>query len=127
VEIVCLRHTESANVVAAASGAMLDAPLTDAGRVQAREAVGLVGAVRRVYASSAVRALDTAAPIAAASGVDVVAVPALVEFGVGSRDGEVDAALRRETADVLHAWVVQGDLDRRVADGETWRCADWPR
>jgi broad specificity phosphatase PhoE len=118
-EIVCLRHAESANVLAGASGAMPDSALTAAGRLQAEAAARLVGPVRRVYASSAVRAVDTAAPIAAAAGVDVVAVPALAEFGVGSRDGEIDAALRRETADVLHAWVVEGNLDRRVADGET--------
>jgi broad specificity phosphatase PhoE len=118
-EIVCLRHAESANVLAGASGAMLDSPLTPAGRAQARAAAEAVGAVRAVYASAAVRAVETAAPIALAHGVDVVALPGLVEFGVGARDGEIDAALRRETADVLHAWVVEGDLDRRVGDGET--------
>lgn len=38
---------------------------------------------------------------------------------VGTREGVVDPGLRRETADVLRAWVVDGDLDRRVGDGES--------
>jgi alpha-ribazole phosphatase/probable phosphoglycerate mutase len=112
VEIVCLRHAESENVLTGASGAVSGAPLTARGRAQA---AGLDLAVDRAYASGAVRARQTAAAL----GVPVTVLPELAELGVGSRDGAIDAALRRETADALHAWVVTGDLDRRVADGES--------
>ena len=49
----------------------------------------------------------------------VTVLPQLAEMSIGRREGEIDAALREETAEVLRCWVVDGDLDRRVADGET--------
>jgi broad specificity phosphatase PhoE len=42
VEIVCLRHGESENVLAGASGAVPEASLTEHGRTQARAAGGAV-------------------------------------------------------------------------------------
>jgi broad specificity phosphatase PhoE len=113
VELVCLRHGESENVVAGASGQVPAAALTAAGREQVR-AVRLTG-ITHAYASATVRARQTAE----AFGVPVTELAGLGEVGVGSREGAVDAGLRRETADVLRAWVVDGDLDRRVGDGES--------
>lgn len=117
----CLRHGESTNVVAGASGALPTAPLTPLGREQARRAAPALTGIRTVYASTALRARQTAELL----GGTVVTRPELVEFGVGGREGEVDAGLRRETAEVLRARVVDGDLDRRVADGETGHEAVW--
>ena len=114
-EVMCLRHAESENVVAGASGALPMAPLTARGFRQAAAVAEVLGGIDRVYASSALRARQTAAAL----GVDVVARDELVEIGLGAREGSTDPALQRETADVLRAWVVDGDLDRRVADGET--------
>ena len=113
VDIVCLRHGESENVVAGASGQLPAAPLTAAGWEQAR-ALRLTG-ITHAYASATVRARQTAE----AFGVPVTELAGLAEVGVGSREGAVDAGLRRETADVLRAWVVDGELDRRVGDGES--------
>jgi broad specificity phosphatase PhoE len=53
--------------------------------------------------------------------VPITELAGLGEVGVGSREGVVDAGLRRETAAVLRAWVVRGELDRRVGDGESGR------
>jgi len=114
VEILCLRHAESENVLAGASGAVPLAPLTERGRAQAAMLAGEVR-VSRVYASRAVRARQTAEVIEA----PVTVLPQLAEVGIGRREGQIDAALRGETADVMRAWLVDGDLDRRVADGET--------
>jgi broad specificity phosphatase PhoE len=101
-------------VVAGASGALPGARLTARGRGQAAGLRGLE--VTRAYVSATVRARETAAPI----GVPVTELGGLAEVGIGAREGEVDARLRRETADVLRAWVVDGYLDRRVEpDGET--------
>ncbi|HST66606.1 MAG TPA: histidine phosphatase family protein [Mycobacteriales bacterium] len=114
-QIVCLRHAESSNVLAGASGQVPSAPLTAAGRTQARQLT--IPGITRAYVSATVRARATAAPL----GVPVTSLAGLGEMGIGSREGVVDAGLRRETADVLRAWVVDGDLDRRVGDGESGR------
>jgi broad specificity phosphatase PhoE len=113
VEIVCLRHAESENFLAGASGAVPLAPLTERGRAQAAALADEVR-VSRVYASRAVRARQTAEVLDA----PLTVLPQLAEVGIGRREGQIDAALREETAEVLRAWVVDGELDRRVADGE---------
>lgn len=113
VDIVCLRHAESENVLLGASGQVPAAPLTRLGWEQAR-ALRLDG-ITVAYVSATVRARQTAEPL----GVPVTELAGLAEVGVGSREGVADAGLRRETADVLRAWVVDGDLDRRVGDGES--------
>lgn len=111
--MLLLRHAESANLVAGASGQVDGASLTARGLVRARA----LPRVPLAYASTAVRARQTAAAFA----TTVVALPELVEFGVGEQDGSVDPDLAAETAAVLRAWVVDGDLSRRVGDGETGR------
>ena len=113
-EILCLRHAESVNALAGASGVVPLAPLTERGRAQAAALADEVR-VSRVYASRAVRARQTAEVLEA----PVTVLPQLAEMSIGRREGQIDAGLREETAEVLRAWVVDGDLDRRVADGET--------
>ncbi|WP_245605710.1 histidine phosphatase family protein [Promicromonospora kroppenstedtii] len=117
----CLRHAESENVTAALAGALPNAPLTAHGREQAlRTAHTLAGEpISNVYASPARRALETARPLATAINLQVEPVPELVEIGIGQHDGSSDPAVRARTAEVLRAWVVDGRLDERVADGET--------
>jgi broad specificity phosphatase PhoE len=115
VEILCLRHAESENALAGVSGVVPLAPLTERGRAQAAALADEVQGVSRVYASRAVRARQTAEALDA----PVTVLPQLAEMSIGRREGQIDAALREETAEVLRAWVVDGDLDRRVADGET--------
>lgn len=121
VRVLCLRHAESENVLAGIAGAVPLAPLTARGRDQATAAGhALAGEpISKVYASTAVRALQTAGVIADTLGCEVVALEELAEVGIGSDEGAVDPATRKRTADVLHAWVVHRDLDQRVADGET--------
>lgn len=46
-------------------------------------------------------------------------MPELAEAGIGVNEGATDAVTRTEAADVLHAWVVDQNLEARVADGET--------
>jgi broad specificity phosphatase PhoE len=100
VRVWCLRHAESVNVASGACGALPAAPLTAAGRAQAAAAV-------------------PALAIATGIGVDLIALPALGEVDIGSAEGATDPATRAQTARVLHAWVVHGELAARVADGET--------
>jgi broad specificity phosphatase PhoE len=115
VDIVCLRHAESENVLAGASGAVPAAALTPPGLEQARALGRQLTGITHVYASATVRARQTAEQL----GAPVTELAGLGEMTVGAREGVVDAGLRRETADVLRAWVVDGDLARRVGDGES--------
>lgn len=121
VRMWCLRHGESENVTAGIAGAVPSAPLTGRGRHQAIEAArALAGEpVTEIYSSTALRAQQTAQLLAAGSGLEVSALPQLAEAGIGRHEGTADPAVRKRTAEVLRAWVVDQDLQQRVADGET--------
>ncbi|WP_433683420.1 histidine phosphatase family protein [Nocardia sp. CA-119907] len=122
VRVWCLRHAESENVTAGIAGVVPRAPLTERGHCQAAEAArGLDGEpIVRIYSSTALRARQTAAALAS-RGCGVVSVDDLAEVGIGADEGATDPAVRERTADVLRAWVVAGDLEQRVADGESGR------
>ncbi|WP_433732728.1 histidine phosphatase family protein [Nocardia sp. CA-129566] len=122
VRVWCLRHAESENVIAGVAGVVPGAPLTERGHCQAAAAArGLDGEpIVRIYSSTALRARQTAAALAS-RGCGLVAVDDLAEVGIGADEGATDLAARERTADVLRAWVVAGDLEQRVADGESGR------
>jgi broad specificity phosphatase PhoE len=107
VRIWCLRHAEAEHVALGTAGAVPTALLTARGRRQALAAARQLAAepIARIYASTAMRARQTAALLATVPGLRVTALPELVEVGC--------------TADELRAWVVEQDLGRRAADGET--------
>ncbi|MEV0893806.1 histidine phosphatase family protein [Promicromonospora sp. NPDC050262] len=121
VRVWCLRHAESENVTAALAGALPNAPLTERGHEQSLRVAGTLAdePIRGVYASTAVRAYETARPLAAERDLPVLVVPGLVEMGIGRYEGSGDPAVRARTGQVLRSWVVDGDLDERVADGES--------
>lgn len=116
-----LRHAESANVVAGLAGALPAAELTDRGVAQAAAAARQLAAERlsAVYASTAVRAIRTAEAIAGPHGLPVIQDPRLGEVSIGRLEGSADPAVRRRTAEILRAWVVERDLEQRVCDGES--------
>lgn len=118
--VYCLRHAESANVVAGAAGVLPAAPLTAHGRDQASEAAAALYGERisAVYASTARRAAETGEIIATAHGLRPTIMADLNEVGIGALEGATDPATRALTAEVLRSWVVDGNLDPRVADGE---------
>lgn len=107
VRVWCLRHAESESVPAGRAGAEPSAPLTARGRLQAIAAAQVLAAepIARIYASTALRARQTAEFLAATPGLAITAVPELAEV--------------RCTAAELRAWVIEQDLGRRAADGET--------
>ena len=117
----CLRHGESENVTAGIAGAVPSAPLTGRGRRQAVQAAQALASepITGIYSSTALRAQQTAHLLATRFGVEVSALPELAEVGIGQDEGLADPAVRRRTAEVLRAWVVEQDLQQRVADGET--------
>ncbi|WP_223166996.1 histidine phosphatase family protein [Nonomuraea sp. SYSU D8015] len=120
VRVLCLRHAESQNVTAGASGALPHAELTAEGRGQAAEAARLLlpEGITHAYASTAVRARQTAEIIAGTLGIGVTPVAGLVEMGIGRLEGATDPATRARTREVLRSWVVDGRLGEAVGDGE---------
>ncbi|WP_433653935.1 histidine phosphatase family protein [Nocardia sp. CA-128927] len=123
VRVWCLRHAESENVAGGIAGVVPAAPLTARGRREAMAAARVLGCepVARIYCSTALRTQQTAAALASNASLDVVALAELTEVGIGKHEGVSDPAVRRQTADVLRAWIVERDLDQRVADGESGR------
>jgi alpha-ribazole phosphatase/probable phosphoglycerate mutase len=121
VRLWCLRHAESENVTTGTAGAVPTAPLTARGHHQAIKAASALAAepITRICSSTALRARQTAKHLAALPGLDIKAMPELVEVGIGRHEGTSDPAIRAQTAQVLHAWIVEQDLGQRVADGET--------
>lgn len=121
VRVWCMRHGESQNVTDNIAGAVSSAPLTERGHEQAALATRALSGelISAIYSSTALRARQTAQPLATAVGVEVKALPDLVEAGIGRHEGSSDPAVRRQTADVLRSWVVDNDLIQQVADGET--------
>ena len=72
VRVWCLRHGESENVTTELAGAVPSAPLTGRGHRQALLAAQSLSdePIRRVYSSTAVRARQTARPLAASATSD---------------------------------------------------------
>lgn len=122
-KLILVRHGETAsNLKMALDSLPPGPPLTDAGQAQAAalaEALADVP-VSAVYASAAVRAQQTAAPVAAAHGLAVEVLDGVQEIFCGDLEGRHD----REAFDLFlaaaHRWAA-GDLDVPVPGGETGR------
>jgi probable phosphoglycerate mutase len=86
--ILLVRHGQSEWNAAGRWQGQADSPLSDQGRLQAREAARAVGAVDAVWASDLQRAVETATIIAGEIGVGPVVVdPALRERDAGEFSG----------------------------------------
>ena len=97
-------------------------PLTEEGWRQAGELADVLAAepVVAVYASTLLRAQQTAQPVAARHGLDVQVVAGLEEVYAGELDRKSDPDSRRAFAEVFHGWLPPGEgLARPVPGGET--------
>lgn len=115
--LILVRHGRTASNV----GFLLDtaepgADLDDLGREQANSLVGrlLEQSIDAVFASSLVRTQQTAAPVAAARGLEIRVLPSLREIPAGEDEMSPDATRYIGT---MIAWG-QGDLGARVPGGE---------
>lgn len=116
-----VRHGQTdANVRMALDAAPPGGPLTAQGRQQALDLAGSFADVPlvAVYASTALRAQQTAEPVAAGHGLDVSVLDGIHEVGVGELQGRTDKDAAREFFHTYAAWVA-GDLDRPMPGGET--------
>ncbi|MBM7771144.1 putative phosphoglycerate mutase [Actinokineospora baliensis] len=95
-------------------------PLTDMGQRQANALADRLAEdqVVAVYASVAVRAQQTAEPVAKRHGLSVDVVEGLHELQVGDLEGRSDEAALRSFGEVYTRWT-QGDLAAAMPGGES--------
>lgn len=119
--LVLVRHGQTdANVRRELDSVPPGAPLNELGLAQAA-ALGerlSTSPVVRVHASRATRAQQTAAPAAAAHGLDVEVLDGVHEVFVGDLEGRSDRQAREQFDIVYTAWW-NGDLDARMPGGES--------
>ncbi|WP_075743253.1 histidine phosphatase family protein [Actinoalloteichus fjordicus] len=121
--LMLVRHGETeSNVRLALDTVPPGPPLTDEGFRQA-ERLGedlAVEPVTAVYASRALRAQLTAAPVAARHDLDVEVLDGVHEVFVGDLEGASDLASLARFAEVYAQWQ-EGDLGRAFPGGESGR------
>lgn len=121
--LVLARHGQTAsNVAHRLDSRPPGAPLTERGHAQAAVLAAALGAddVVAVLSSVAVRAQQTAAPVAAAHGLAVRVVEGLQETDAGVFEDRNDASAHRQFAQVYGGWHA-GQLDEQIPGGDTGR------
>ncbi|MPY77389.1 MAG: histidine phosphatase family protein [Actinophytocola sp.] len=115
-----VRHAQStSNVLRTLNTRMPGPPLTELGTQQADALADQLADVPvvGVYASIAIRAQQTAAPVAARHALDVRVVEGLQEVFVGDLEDRGDVDAITAFANVFHPWT-QGQLDLAMPGGE---------
>lgn len=121
IRLVLARHGETPSNLSRILDTVPPGPdLTDSGRAQAEALADRFGEgkIVSVHASRAVRAQQTAAPLARRVGLDVVVVDGLHEVYVGDLEGRGDDASRERFDAVYDGWH-HGHLDERMPGGES--------
>ncbi|KAA2257104.1 histidine phosphatase family protein [Solihabitans fulvus] len=119
--LVLARHGETAsNLKMALDSLPPGPPLTTLGAKQADELADALATapVVAVYASTALRAQQTAAPVAARHGLDVEIVDGVQEVFVGDLEGRDDRKALERFFRIYSAWA-GGELDAPMPGGET--------
>lgn len=123
-KLIMVRHGETAsNLKMALDSLPPGPPLTEAGQAQAAAlaaALAEAEAVGAVYASTAVRAQQTAAPVARAFGLGVEVLDGVQEIFCGDLEGRHDREAFEVFLAVVRSWA-EGDLDVAIPGGETGR------
>lgn len=118
--LLLIRHGQtSSNIGHKLDTAVPGADLSELGRRQA-EAIpsALAGEdIGAIYASTLVRSQQTAAPLAAALGLDVLVRPGIREIAAGELEMRSDEESIQRYVDVVFGW--PADLDSRVPGGES--------
>lgn len=120
--LYCIRHGESSYNVENRIQGQLDAPLSPLGRRQAQALAAWLANERldAVYASPLSRALDTAAPLAAALGLAPTIDERLRELNAGIFQGLLADELASLHPEAAAGWRSQ-DPDFRIPGGESRR------
>jgi broad specificity phosphatase PhoE len=97
-----------------------DVPLNETGLRQAEALAGALAKeeIAAVYSSPLQRALTTAAPIAAAHGLEVMSEDALIEMDVGEMDGLAFSEVREKFPGLLERWRGEDGPEQPMGGGE---------
>jgi broad specificity phosphatase PhoE len=120
-QLLLVRHGQtSSNLARALDTAVPGAPLTDEGHSQAASFAASVASlsVVAVYASTATRAQQTAAPIAAAHSLEVQIIDGVQEVFVGDLECRNDEQAVHEFFQIYTKWT-EDDLEARMPGGES--------
>ncbi|KFU81106.1 probable phosphoglycerate mutase [Amycolatopsis lurida] len=120
-KLLLVRHGQTeGNVRGALDTALPGPPLTELGREQAQSLVKRLDGepIVAVYASQAVRAQETAAPLAAERGLDVQVLDGVHEVAAGDLEGKTDKDSITIYMSVVRRWTL-GELDPPIPGGET--------
>jgi broad specificity phosphatase PhoE len=122
VELVLVRHALPVRIDATHDGTPADPGLAERGVAQAARVTAALrhDAVDAVYRSPAARALETAAPLAAALGADVVVEPGIAEFDAADPSYVPVEELKASGDPRWHA-LVRGDLYSSGVDQAEFR------
>jgi broad specificity phosphatase PhoE len=114
------RHGEVLHAVEGRFFGHSDVALAPAGLAQARALAERLGAepIEAVYASDLLRAQQSAAPLAAARGLDAVVVPPLREMAMGRWEGLTFAEIRAREPELCDRWLAD-PVTVRFPDGES--------
>lgn len=120
-KVILVRHCETDRNRDGRVQGQSDAPLTLRGIMQAEAiARSLRGqTVQAVYSSPLCRATQTAAPIAAAFGLEVQPEPAMTEIDAGDMDGLTGVEMRERFPDFMAAWHAGPDGNVPMPGGES--------
>ncbi|WP_133848772.1 histidine phosphatase family protein [Labedaea rhizosphaerae] len=119
--LMLVRHGQTAsNVRGALDSALPGPPLTEEGLAQAKALAERLAdePVNGVYASQAVRAQQTAQPVAEVHRTGLVVVDGVHEVQAGDLEGRTDAAALGEFAQVFHRWT-RGELHVRMPGAQS--------
>jgi len=119
--LVLIRHAKPDGSMRGRSYGRLDIPLSAAGRAQAAAIAERLREARldAVFASPLRRALDTAAPLAEARGLDVVTREGLRELDFGALEGLTFDEIAQEHPTIYESWM-NDPTQTRFPDGESF-------
>jgi glucosyl-3-phosphoglycerate phosphatase len=118
-KLVLLRHGRTAWNAERRFQGQADPPLDEVGRMQAYEIAALVSTLAPdlLVSSDAARAMQTAEPVAAMTGLELVAEPRFRERSLGHWEGLTRDEVAEKYPDEYADWVAGRDVSRR--GGET--------
>jgi alpha-ribazole phosphatase len=116
-----IRHAEPDESVRGRAYGRLDVPLSATGRQQAGAIVAALAevAIEAVYASPLRRALETAAPLAGAHGLEPIPCEGLRELDFGEIEGLTYAEIEAGRPELFEAWM-KDPARVRFPGGETF-------
>jgi broad specificity phosphatase PhoE len=120
--VILVRHGQSLGNAERRFGGHSATPLSERGRAQAEATARALSAegVTAIYSSDLLRAVETAEPLARATGLEVSATSAFRERGVGLMEGLTFEEAAREYPEE-YAALLRRDFEQVLLGGESYR------